>query len=153
MPAAAGEPPKRRGEANHIAAPWFWRTLRDDPTVEDAQARLDKWCSTRSNIRLRTTADGRATVQALAEGESLAPMLAPFPAVLSVTRTVSAQAWASFRGNRYSVPPELHGATVSVSVRLDGAHLNIATEPGPGRGLRTADRDRPAALAARRAQK
>ena len=57
----------------------------------------------------------------------------PFPAVLTLTRVVSAQALVSFRGNRYSVPPELHGATVSVSVRLGGTHLDIATEPGPGR--------------------
>ena len=35
----------------------------------------------------------------------------------------------SFRGNRYSVPPQLHGATVSVSVRLGSTHLDIATAP------------------------
>ena len=132
--------PPRRGnrkgvveKANHVAAQRFWRTLPDDVTVEEAQARLDKWCSTRGDVRLRATADGRATVQALAKAEPLAPMPAPYPAVLSVTRVVSAQALVSFRGNRYSVPPELHGATVSVSVRLGGAHLDIATEPGPGR--------------------
>jgi DNA replication protein DnaC len=39
----------------------------------------------------------------------------------------------SYRGNRYSVPPQLHGATVSVSVRLGGTHLDIATLPAPGR--------------------
>ena len=133
--------PPRRGnrkgvveKANHVAAQRFWRTLPDDVTVEEAQARLDKWCSTRGDVRLRATADGRATVGTLAKAEPLAPMPGPFPAVLTLTRVVSAQALVSFRGNRYSVPPELHGATVSVSVRLGGAHLDIATEPGPGRG-------------------
>jgi len=33
----------------------------------------------------------------------------------------------SFRGNRYSVPPNLHGSSVTLAVRLDGAHLDIAT--------------------------
>lgn len=133
--------PPRRGnrkgiveKANHVAAQRFWRTLPDDVTVEEAQARLDKWCSTRGDVRLRATADGRATVGTLAKAEPLAPMPVPFPAVLTVTRVVSPQALVSFRGNRYSVPPELHGATVSVSVRLGGTHLDIATEPGPGRG-------------------
>ena len=133
--------PPRRGnrkgvveKANHVAAQRFWRTLPDDVTVKEAQARLDKWCSTRGDVRLRATADGRATVGTLARAEPLAPMPGPFPAVLTLTRVVSAQALVSFRGNRYSVPPELHGATVSVSVRLGGAHLDIATEPGPGRG-------------------
>ena len=132
--------PPRRGnrkgvveKANHVAAQRFWRTLPDDVSVEEAQARLNKWCATRGDVRLRATADGRATVRTLAKAEPLAPMPDPFPAVLSVTRVVSAQALVSFRGNRYSVPPELHGATVSVSVRLGGAHLDIATEPGPGR--------------------
>ena len=120
-------------KANHVAAQRFWRTLPDDVTVEEAQARLDKWCATRGDVRLRATADGRATVGTLAKAEPLAPMPDPFPAVLTVTRVVSPQALASFRGNRYSVPPELHGATVSVSVRLGGNHLDIATEPGPGR--------------------
>ena len=63
-----------------------------------------------------------------------------FPALLSVTRVVSAQALVSFRGNRYSVPPHLHGATVTVTVRLDGTPLDIATTPsaaGRAAGLPT----------------
>ncbi len=133
--------PPRRGnrkgvveKANHVAAQRFWRTLPDDVTVEEAQARLDRWCATRGDIRLRPTRDGRATVQSLAQAEPLTPMPTPYPALLTVTRTVSAQALVAFRGNRYSVPPELHGATVTVSVRLGAAHLDIATVPGPGRG-------------------
>ena len=46
---------------------------------------------------------------------------------------VSAQALVAYAGNRYSVPPHLHGATVTVAVRLGAAHLDIATLPAPGR--------------------
>ncbi len=132
--------PPRRGnrkgvveKANHVAAQRFWRTLPDDVTVEEAQSRLDTWCTTRGDVRLRPSADGRRTVGALAKAEPLAPMPTPFPAVLSVTRVVSAQALVSYAGNRYSVPPELHGAAVNVSLRLGGTHLDIATLPTPGR--------------------
>lgn len=133
--------PPRRGnrkgvveKANHVAAQRFWRTLPDDVTVEEAQARLDRWCTIRGDTRIRATADGRSSVATVAKAEPLASMPAPFPAVLAVPRVVSAQALVSFRGNRYSVPPELHGARVSVSVRLGGTHLDIATTPGSGRG-------------------
>ena len=132
--------PPRRGnrkgvveKANHVAAQRFWRTVPDDVTVEEAQARLDTWCATRGDVRMRATADGRATVATVAKAEPLRPMPAPYPAVLTLPRVVSAQALVSYRGNRYSVPPELHGATVTVSVRLGGAHLDIATLPAPGR--------------------
>lgn len=133
--------PPRRGnrkgvveKANHVAAQRFWRTLPDDVTVEEAQARLDRWCATRGDIRLRPTRDGRGTVATLAQAEPLTPLPAPYPALLTVARAVSAQALVAFRGNRYSVPPELHGVIVTVSVRLGGTHLDIATRPAPGRG-------------------
>ncbi|AXG14328.1 IS21 family transposase [Intrasporangium calvum] len=132
--------PPRRGnrkgvveKANHVAAQRFWRTLPDDVSVEEAQRRLDKWCSTRGDVRMRATADGRATVATLAAAEPLAPMPAPFPATLSVQRVVSAQALVSYAGNRYSVPPELHGRAVTVLVRLGATHLDIATLPTLGR--------------------
>lgn len=133
--------PPRRGnrkgiveKANHVAAQRFWRTLPDDVTVEEAQGRLDKWCATRGDIRLRATTDGRATVGALAALEPLRPVPSPYPAVLTVTRVVSAQALISYAGNRYSVPPHLHGATVTVAVRLGAIHLDIVTLPAPDRG-------------------
>jgi hypothetical protein len=134
--------PPRRGnrkgvveKSNHVAAQRFWRTLPDDVNVEEAQARLDKWCTTRGDTRLRPTKDGRGTVASLARAEPLRPVpTEPFPAVLTVDRLVSAQALVAFRGNRYSVPPQLHGTTVSVSVRLGATHLDIATIPEPGRG-------------------
>lgn len=132
--------PPRRGnrkgvveKANHIAAQRFWRTLPDDVSVEEAQALLDKWCATRADTRMRATANGKSTVATLAKAEPLAPMPNPFPAMLSVQRVVSAQALVSYAGNRYSVPPHLHGTIVTVHVRLGATHLDIATTPAVGR--------------------
>jgi hypothetical protein len=135
--------PPRRGnrkgvveKANHVAAQRFWRTLADDATVEQAQQVLDKWCATRGDVRMRATADGKATVASVAATEPLRPVpAAPFPATLSVERGVSAQALVAYRGNFYSVPPDLAGAPVTVTVRLGSPHLDIATAPGtqPGR--------------------
>jgi transposase len=130
--------PPRRGnrkgvveKANHVAAQRFWRTLPDDVTVEDAQTRLERWCATRGDVRLRVTADGKATVATVAAAEPLrTPPADPFPATLSVARVASAQALVSFRGNHYSVAPELAKATVTVSHRLGGGHLDIATPAG-----------------------
>jgi hypothetical protein len=136
--------PPRRGnrkgvveKANHIAAQRFWRTLPDDVTVEAAQVGLDAWCGRHGDARVRsTTAGGKTTVGVLAAAEPLRPVPAPFPATLSVARTVSAQALVSFRGNRYSVPPELTGARVVVTVRLGGSTVDIATTPGAATGAR-----------------
>lgn len=136
--------PPRRGnrkgvveKANHVAAQRFWRTLPDDVTVEEAQAQLDTWCLRRGDTRLRVTADGRSTVATVAAAEPLRPApSSPFPATVVVERTVSAQALVSFRGNRYSVPPELTGARVTVSLRLGATTIDIATTPGPAPGAR-----------------
>ena len=135
--------PPRRGnrkgvveKANHVAAQRFWRTLPDDVSIEEAQARLDTWCARRGDARVRSTPAGKTTVGVLAAAEPLGPVPAPFPATLTVTRTVSAQALVSFRGNRYSVPPELTGATVTVLLRLGSTTIDIATTPGPTVGAR-----------------
>ena len=131
--------PPRRGnrkgvveKSNHTAAQRWWRTLPDDVTVEEAQASLDKWCAQRGDARLRPAGvDGRASVLTVAEAEPLAPVPAtPFPATLSEDRTVSAQALVAWRGNFYSVPPELARAQVSVSQRLGDPHVDIATSSG-----------------------
>jgi hypothetical protein len=79
--------PPRRGnrkgvveKANHVAAQRFWRTLPDDVTVEEAQTRLERWCATRGDVRLRATADGTASVATVAATEPLRPAPAdPFP--------------------------------------------------------------------------
>ncbi len=135
--------PPRRGnrkgvveKANHVAAQRFWRTLPDDVSIEEAQARLDTWCARRADARVRSTGAGKTTVAALAAAEPLGPVPAPFPATLTVTRTVSAQGLVSFRGNRYSVPPELASARVSVVLRLGSPTIDIATTPGPTVGAR-----------------
>ena len=40
---------------------------------------------------------------------------------------MSAQALVAYRGNFYSVPPELAGAAVTVIHRLGGDHIDIAS--------------------------
>jgi hypothetical protein len=115
-------------KANHVAAQRFWRTVPDDVTVETAQGLLDRWCKLRGDTRIRATADGKSTVATVAAAEPLRPAPpVPFPATLVVARKVSAQALVSFRGNRYSVPPELAGGNVAVSLRLGSRSIDIAT--------------------------
>ena len=129
--------PPRRGnrkgvveKANHSAAQRWWRTLADDTTVIAAQSGLDRLAvklDGRQRIR-----DGLATtVGALAEAEQLraAPLLA-FPAEFDVTREVTPQALVSFRGNHYSVPPGLGGASVQVRHRLGADILRVVTAGG-----------------------
>jgi transposase len=135
--------PPRRGnrkgvveKANHVAAQRFWRTLPDEMSVEEAQLKLDTWCARRGDARTRPTETGKMTVAALAAGEPLGPVPPAFPATLTTERTVSAQALVSFRGNRYSVPPELAAARVSVVLRLGADTIDIATTPGPAVGAR-----------------
>jgi transposase len=132
--------PPRRGnrkgvveKANHTAAQRCWRTLPDDATIEQAQAVFDKFAQLRGDTRLRPVAgsSGKATVATVAKAEPLAPVPpAPFPATLTEQRVVSAQALVAWRGNFYSVPPELARASVSVSQQLGSATVEIATPSG-----------------------
>lgn len=131
--------PPRRGnrkgvveKSNHTAAQRWWRTLPDDLTVEEAQASLNRFCELRGDARLRPAGvDGRASVLTIAEREPLvAAPTTPFPATISEERTVSAQALVAWRGNFYSVPPELARAQVIVSQRLGEQHVDIATLGG-----------------------
>ena len=97
----------------------WWRTLAaTDP--ESAQLSLDRFLATTGDARERRTPDGRrTTVGALADAEPLMTLpAAPYPATVVVERTVADNATVSFRGNRYSVPPGLFGATVEVRHRL-----------------------------------
>jgi transposase len=132
--------PPRRGnrkgvveKANHTAAQRWWRTLPDELTPEAAQASLDEFCVTRGDARLRTLTGRRGSVLTHAQAERLAPVPAPFPAVLTAERKVSAQALVAFRGNSYSVPPELTGTTVTVTHRLDSTSIDITTGQTTGR--------------------
>jgi transposase len=132
--------PPRRGnrkgvveKANHTAAQRWWRTLPDDVTPEAAQASLDRFCATRGDARLRTLSGRRGSVNSFAQSERLAPLPAPFPAVLTTERKVSAQALVAYRGNFYSVPPELTGTTVTVTHRLGAPTIDITTGQTAGR--------------------
>jgi transposase len=130
--------PPRRGnrkgvveKANLTAAQRWWRTLPDDVTPEQAQADLDRFCITRADTRVRTTPEGKCTVAALVEAEALALMPAtPYPVIIAEQRTASRQALVAYRGNRYSVPPELAMATVTVSHPIGGEFIDIATTSG-----------------------
>jgi hypothetical protein len=51
----------------------------------------------------------------------------PYPAMVAEPRAASRQAMVSWRGNRYSVPPELASATVIVAQPLRGTTIDIAT--------------------------
>lgn len=93
-------------KVNHTAAQRWWRTLADDMTVEAAQASVDRFARVRGDTRLRATADGRSSVAVVAKTEPLTPAPAlPYPVIVTETRTASRQALVSYRGNRYSVPP------------------------------------------------
>jgi hypothetical protein len=70
-------------------------------------------------------------VAELAVTERLRPLPSvAFPATVSVERTVRAQALVAFRGNRYSVPPELAGSKVTVMHRLGASTLDVVTASG-----------------------
>ncbi len=132
--------PPRRGnrkgvveKANHTAAQRWWRTLADEVTPEQAQAGLDEFCAIRGDARLRTLGGRRGTVSSFLADERLTPLPAPFPAALTVERKVSAQALVAYRGNFYSVPPELTGTTVTVAHRLGATSIDISTGSTTGR--------------------
>ena len=116
-------------KANHTAAQAWWRTLPDDTTIEAAQASLERFCAGKDQ-RLKVIGDIRATVAVHAAGERLRAMPTPFPATLIVERRVSAQALVAFRGNQYSVPPELAHTTVTVTRLLHRSHIDIAMPSG-----------------------
>ncbi len=118
-------------KAIHSAAQRWWRTLGDDVTVEEAQASLDRLCATKFDMRV-TVIDGvRAAVADHAQRERLRPVpLTPFPATITVERRVTANGRVAYRGNFYSVPPELHHSAVTVTARLGDPHIDIATAGG-----------------------
>jgi transposase len=130
--------PPRRGNRkgvveknNHTAAQRWWRTLPDDVTVEQAQGDLDRFCSARGDTRMRNTAESRCTVAVLAETEPLGPVAAqPYPVIITEGRTASRQALVAYRGNRYSVAPELAAARVVVTRPVGGEFIDIATTAG-----------------------
>jgi transposase len=135
--------PSRRGQrkgvvekANHGAAQRWWRTLADELSMTGAQADLDRFCARVGDARTRPRDGRKVTVGELAAAEPLlAPPTTPYPAVLSVSRTVSAQALVAFRGNQYSVPPGMPGWELIVSARLGSPLVEVATVGSGGTGV------------------
>ena len=54
----------------------------------------------------------------------------PYPVIVTEQRTASRQALVAYRGNRYSVPPELAAAQVVVTRPVGGEFIDIATTAG-----------------------
>jgi len=119
-------------KANHTAAQRWWRTLPDDVTTAQAHASLDRFCERITDRRQRVGPDGnRCTVADLAADEQLRPVPKNPPiTVITVTRKATAQALVHYRGNRYSLPPELAGTTVTVTHRAGSTTLAITTGNG-----------------------
>ena len=120
-------------KTNHTAAQRWWRTLADEMSVEQAQADCDRFASMRGDTRMRrsTIGDRRATVATVAAREPLRPAPPmPYPLPLTETRQASRQALVGYRGNWYSVPPELAAATVTVSRLIGARFLDITTSTG-----------------------
>jgi transposase len=111
---------------NNYIAQRFWRTLRASSPAE-AQAKLDRFCEQTADQRDR----GGTTVAAVATGERLQPLPPlPYPATLEVERTVSAACLVSYEGNRYSVPPGLHGQRLTVRRRLGSTQIELVSGAG-----------------------
>jgi transposase len=130
--------PPRRGNrkgavessVRYVCGRW-WRTMTATTPV-GAQSSLDTFCADPADARRRLTADGaRTTVAALAAAEPLLMLpAAPYPATVIVSRTVGANAAVAFRGNSYSVPPGLAGATVQCRHRLGTRTVEICSPAG-----------------------
>ncbi len=144
--------PPRRGnrkgvveKAVHFLTQRWWRVARLE-SAAGAQASLDRFWATTGDARPRP---GGHSVGELGDGEPLQPLpVDPYPATVHVERTVAANCTIAFRGNHYSVPPGLVGATVTVRHRLGTLELAVSSAagvllathrlapPGAGRTLR-----------------
>lgn len=115
---------------NHTAAQRWWRTLPDELTLEQAQASVEAF-ALGQDARTREGEHGNTTAAAMFAAERLRPLSAVvFPVVITEERTATRQALIDWRGNRYSVPPELAAAKVIVQQRLGAATIDIATVSG-----------------------
>jgi hypothetical protein len=134
-------------KAIHFMTQRWWRTARLEQAA-GAQASLDRFWATTGDARPRP---GGRSVGELGDSEPLQPLpVQPYPATVEVTRTVAANCTIAFRGNHYSLPPGLVGATVTVHHRLGTLELGISSAagvlltthrlapPGAGRTLRLA---------------
>lgn len=115
---------------NHTAAGRWWRNLPDELTLEQAQASVEAFAK-RQDDRPREGLDGTTTAATMFQRERLRP-LPPvvFPVIVTEERIATRQALIDWRGNRYSVPPELAAAKVIIQQRLGATTIDIATASG-----------------------
>lgn len=110
----------------HYLTQRWWRTARVASPAE-AQASADRFCVEVADARPRAG----ATVAKLADAEVLLALPdAPFPAEVTVVRTVAANALVSLWGNRYSVPPGLVGGHVQIRWRLGATTIELRAAGG-----------------------
>lgn len=115
---------------NHTAAQRWWRNLPDELTPEQAQQSLTAFAM-RQDGRKREGRDGSTTAAVMFLAERLAPLPpTQFPVVVTEERTATRQALIDWRGNRYSVPPELAATRVVVHQRLGSSTIDVATVSG-----------------------
>ena len=115
---------------NHTAAQRWWRTLPDELTLEQAQASLNVFAASQDQ-RSREGEAGTTTSAAMFAAERLAPVPpVAFPVVVVEERTATRQALIDWRGNRYSVPPELAAGNVAVRHRIGTDMIEITTPAG-----------------------
>ncbi|GAA2524273.1 hypothetical protein GCM10010407_12990 [Rarobacter incanus] len=117
-------------KSNHAAAQRWWRTLPDELTLEQAQASLNTFAASQ-DARRREGEHGSTTAAAMYAAERLRPLpQTVFPVIVTEERTATRQALIDWRGNRYSVPPELATTKVTVSWRRGADTIDIATVSG-----------------------
>ena len=115
---------------NHTAAQRWWRNLADELTPEQAQYSLTAFATSQDGRR-REGRDGSTTAAVMFAAERLGPLPPTvFPVVVTEERTATRQALIDWRGNRYSVPPELAATRVIVHQRLGASVIDIATVSG-----------------------
>jgi len=122
----------------------WWRTMTAT-TLADAQLSMDHFWSTTGDARLRPPGryldpadlaeeEGRPrwpSVGELADAEVLMALPAvPYPATIEVYKVVDDRASVAFRGNRYSVPPGLGGAELTLRHRLGTGSLEVFSPSG-----------------------
>jgi transposase len=109
----------------YVTKSW-WRTATVTSTNE-AQRSLDRWSVEVADQRHR--ADAIVGELGACEPLSALPAMA-YPAVISVTRTVSRSALVAFEANLYSVTPAMVGRTVTVQTRVGAWTLKIVSGAG-----------------------
>ena len=120
--------PPRRGNRkavvesrNHFLAQRWWRTA-DVADLADVQASVDRFCARTADALPRFD----SIVRAVAQREPLMPLpVAPFPATITVGRTVDQHALVAYDGNSYGVPPGLVGREVTVRTRLGSGVIEV----------------------------